>query len=130
MARFAHKDGGHEVWADGMPYPKKSARRPSTAVDPKRVAAGFKLSLLNLLKSGDYTRGEMAKIFKISIPTLYRHIEELQRQMKLANNLTELERKNLLGIELDDDDYEEIERRNMLGIESDDDYGYEDEDEE
>jgi hypothetical protein len=107
MPRFANQDGGDEVWIESTPYPKKTARRASTEVDPKRVEAGLKLSLLNLLKSGDYTKGEMAKIFRISVPTLYRHIEELQKLLELADGLTERERRGLVKNGNDDDyDYE------------------------
>jgi HTH domain len=97
MPRFAHEDGGDEVWVDSTPYPKNTARRSSRKVDPKRVDAGFMLAFIYLLDNNDYTPGELGKIFKISRATVYRLINELRetRELKLNAYLETL----------DDEDY-------------------------
>jgi DNA-binding CsgD family transcriptional regulator len=103
MPRFAHEDGGDEVWVDSAPHEKKPVHRSSRAVDPKRVEAGRKLALLQLLKSGDYTKAELAEIFNISLPTLYRHVKAIQRLQALAEELTQ----KGLPRDYDDDDYDD-----------------------
>ena len=44
--------------------------------DPKRVRTGFLLAFEHLLKTGDCTPDELAKIFRISRPTVYRIIND------------------------------------------------------
>jgi biotin operon repressor len=99
---------GEDVWVDCEPYIRPPVRRSSRAIDPNRVQDGFLLVLIYLLKSGDYTIGEMAAILNISRATVYRHIDELRKIRQYDAVIRKLEEKGIY-IEFDDEFDDEMD---------------------
>jgi DNA-binding CsgD family transcriptional regulator len=77
--RAARYSEGEEAWLDSEPYPHRTVRRSSRATDPERVETGLQLALFTLVKTGDYTTDELARIFNLSRATIYRHLNELRK---------------------------------------------------
>ena len=77
--RTARYSEGEEAWLDSEPYPQHTVRRSSCATDPELVETGRVLALFTLVKTGDYTTDELAKIFNLSRATIYRHLDELRK---------------------------------------------------
>ena len=76
--------GEEEVSIRTAPYPRFQAERPSCEIDLKRVRFGFLIAFCRLHKNGDFTPDELAEIFGISRPTVYRTIKDLNKRLRDA----------------------------------------------
>src|SRR5262249_11903172 len=82
--RTRRLEDGEGVEVEPPPCSRQPTRRPSRSVDPKRVRSGFLIAFIHLLDSGDYTPEEIARVFRISRATVYRHIRDI-RSLRLID---------------------------------------------